>query len=106
MMAPDRPDESGGGRYPSRKSVERLRVALSRYIVGPVDSEKEAAVCGELANLAIEARERKLYAEHMLIAFKQLWAEMPEVKAIPLETDRRRLLDGLVKMCIDTYYTR
>ena len=106
MMAPDRPDESGGGRYPSRTSVEGLRGALSRYVVGPVDGEKEAAVCEALANLASEARERKLYAEHMLIAFKHLWAEMPEVKAIPMEADRRRLLDRLVKMCIDTYYTR
>ena len=106
MMAPDRPDESDGGRYPSRTSAEALRAALSRYLKGPADSENEAAVCDALATLAREAQERQLYAEHMLIAFKRLWAEMPEVKAIPVEADRRRLLDGLVKMCIDAYYSR
>ena len=42
----------------------------------------------------------------MLIAFKRVWNEMPEVRAIPDEADRKRLLSRLVKLCIDAYYNR
>jgi hypothetical protein len=102
-MAPDRSNESGGERYPSREALALLRGALSRYIA---DREDEKPVCEALNVLAREAQERKLYAEHMLIAFKQVWGDMPEVHAIPAEAERRRLLDRLVKLCIDTYYKR
>lgn len=102
-MAPDRSNEFEGGRFPSRESLEMLRSALSRYVRGPTD---DVQVCEALAVLAKEASERKLYAEHMLIAFKRVWAEMPEVQAIPNEKERQRLLDHLVKLCIDAYYKR
>lgn len=101
-MAPDRSNESGG-RFPSREALELLRRSLSRYIT---DGGDEQPVCEALSALAREAQERKLYAEHMLIAFKQVWGEMPEVQAIPAEAERRRVLSRLVKLCIDTYYKR
>lgn len=102
-MAPDRSNESGGERYPSREALALLRGSLSRYVAEDGD---EQPVCDALNVLAREAQERKLYAEHMLIAFKRVWSEMPEVQAIPAEAERRRLLDRLVKLCIDTYYKR
>ena len=102
-MAPDRPTESDGGRFPSREALDLLRAALSGYIA---DSTEEAGVCEALGVLAREAQDRKLYAEHMLIAFKRVWAEMPEVMSIPAEVDQRRLLSRLVKLCIDGYYKR
>ena len=101
-MAPDRSNESEGGQYPTRESLEQLRKALSGYIA----DQDEKPVCDALAVLAREAQERKLYAERMLVAFKRVWAEMPEVKEIPSEKERRRLLDRLVRLCIDAYYTR
>jgi dihydrodipicolinate synthase/N-acetylneuraminate lyase len=48
----------------------------------------------------------KLHAEHMLIAFKDVWNDMPEVQAIRNVEERKRLLDHLVKLCIDAYYRR
>ena len=102
-MAPDRSNESGGGRFPSREALDLLRRALSRYVS---DSTDEQLVCEALGTLAREAHERKLYAEHMLIAFKRVWAEMPEVQAIPTEADRKQVLSRLVKLCIDTFYKR
>jgi beta-lactamase regulating signal transducer with metallopeptidase domain len=102
MMAPDRSNESEGGQYPSRESLEQLRKALSGYIA----DQNETPVCDALAVLAREAQERKLYAERMLVAFKRVWGEMPEVKAMATEKDRQRLLDRLVRLCIDAYYTR
>jgi hypothetical protein len=103
MMAPDRSNQSEGGRYPSDEALGRLRSALSRFVEGSSD---ETDVCSALAVLAAEAQNRQLYAEHMLIAFKRVWAEMPEVQSIPDEAERRRLLARLVKLCIDSYYAR
>jgi hypothetical protein len=102
MMAPDRSNESDGGRYPSEAALEGLRAALRHY----VQSGAESDVCDALTVLAREAQERKLHAEQMLITFKRVWMDMPEVQGIPKETDRRRLLDKVVKLCIDTYYAR
>lgn len=101
-MAPDRSNESEGGQFPSRESLELLRSALSGYIA----TREEKPVCEALTVLAREAQERKLYAERMLVAFKRTWAELPEVKAIPSEKERKQMLDRLVKLCIDAYYTR
>ena len=102
MMAPDRSNESEGGPFPSRESLEMLRAALSRYVA----TREEQPVCDALGVLAREAQERKLYAERMLVAFKRTWGEMPEVQAIPNEKDRKQLLDRLVRLCIDAYYSR
>ena len=102
MMAPDRSNESEGGQYPTRATLEILREALSGYI--RVEAEKP--VCDALSVLAREAQERKLHAEQMLIVFKRIWSDMPEVRAMSNEKDRRRLMDRLVRLCIDAYYTR
>ena len=101
MMAPDRSNESGG-RFPSPEALDLLRGSLSEYIRKGDDDR----VCDALTALAREAQERKLYAEHMLIALKRVWNEMPEVQAIPVEAERKRMLGQLVKLCIDTYYKR
>ena len=102
MMAPDRSNESGG-RFPSPEALELLRGSLSEYVRNTGD---ERAVCDALTELAREAQERKLYAEHMLIALKRVWNDMPEVQAIQTEAERKRMLGQLVKLCIDTYYKR
>ena|SRR5688500_3049319 len=102
MMAPDRSNDSEGGQYPSRTSLAMLRAALSGYIA----SRDEKPVCDALSVLAREAQERKLYAERMLVAFKRVWGDLPEVQAMPSEQERKRLLDRLVKLCIDAYYSR
>jgi hypothetical protein len=102
MMAPDRSNESEGGQFPSREALEMLRAALSGYI----STGEEKHVCDALAVLAREAQERKLYAERMLVAFKRVWGEMAEVQAMPSEKERKRLLDRLVRLCIDAYYAR
>jgi hypothetical protein len=101
MMAPDRSNESGA-RFPSPAALDQLRSSLSEYIRNGDDER----VCVALTALAREAQERKLYAEHMLIALKQAWNEMPEVQAIQTEAERKRMLGQLVKLCIDSYYKR
>jgi hypothetical protein len=42
----------------------------------------------------------------MLVAFKHVWNDMPELQAIRSSDERKRLMDHLVKLCIDAYYGR
>ena len=100
MMSPHRSHDDGG-RYPSHETLELVRRALAWYLSGAIDDDQ---VCEALATLAAEAQERKLNAEHMLVAFKATWSELPEVRAIRDPAERRRLLDHLVSFCIDAYY--
>jgi hypothetical protein len=103
MMATDHSREGNGGRYPSRATLDLLRASLARYLSGEIDDEQ---VCHALDVLAREAQDRQLHGEHMLLAFKDAWHDMPEVERIRDPSERRRLLEHLVKLCIDAYYKR
>ena len=85
-------------RLPKPDSLKPHRIAIN--------GGDEQPVCDALTVLAREAQERQLHAEHMLIAFKRVWGDLPEVHAIPTDAERRRMLDRVVKLCIDTYYKR
>ncbi len=103
MMAPHRSRGSNGERYPSRETLEILRRALAQYLDGGFDDDQ---VCGALVVLAEEAKDKRLHAEDVLIAFKEVWSELPEVLAIKDPVERKALLDHLVKLCIDAVYKR
>ena len=104
MAAQDRSNGSNGSngeRFPSPETLDALRAALTTFLGG---DGTEAEVCTALGALAREAHDRRLHAEHMLVAFKRVWNDMPEVRAIPSAADRQRRLARLVKLCIDIYY--
>ena len=101
MMAPQRSHGSNGGRFPSSATLEALQAALRQYLSDPTEDEQ---VCAALEVLAREAQDRQLRAEDMLVAFKQVWGDLPEVNAIRDTTRQKRLLDHVVKLCIDAYY--
>lgn len=103
MMSPDRSSGPPSSRYPSSETLELVRTSLSRYLRG---DDKDEQVCEALLVLAREAQERRLNAEHMLVAFKDVWSKLPEVRAIRGEADERRLREHLITLCIDSYYSR
>ena len=103
MMAPHRAPGSNGGRYPSDDTLRLVQTSLARYLAGDIEEQE---VCRALEVLAQEARDRRLNAEHMLIAFKTIWGELAEVERIAEPGERKRLLDHLVTFCIDAYYQR
>jgi hypothetical protein len=104
MMAYGRSESPTGGRFPSEEVRLRLRTALAGFLAG--DDRDESETCAALASLAAEAQARQLGAESMLVAFKRLWAETPEVQAITDHTMQQRTLERLVRLCIDAYYQR
>ncbi|MBX6332442.1 MAG: hypothetical protein IRY91_11395 [Gemmatimonadaceae bacterium] len=40
----------------------------------------------------------------MVIALKQVWESLPEVRNAATSYDRARILERLVMLCIDEYY--
>lgn len=103
MVARVRSHEAGGERFPSDETLRVVRTALRDYLAGAVDDE---GVCNAFTELAREADARQLRAEGVLVAFKKIWNEMPEVQSLPARGDRERILTHLVKLCINAYYTR
>lgn len=106
MMVAAHFDEREDGRFPSDDTRAELQVVLGAFVRGGGKPTDEDAVCVALRRLAAEAHDRQLHGEHLLVAFKRVWSEMPEVRAFREAGERQRLLDRLVTLCIDAYYRR
>lgn len=94
---------SQGERFPSAETLRIVQDALARYLAGEDDDER---VCQAFHVLAREADARHLRAEGVLAAFRAIWHELPQVQGIDDAERRAHLLAHLVKLCINTYYTR
>lgn len=103
MVARVGSQESGSERFPSEETLRVVQRSLRDFLAGEADDER---VCEAFTELASEADARQLRAEGVLIAFKQIWNDMPEVQSLPAREDRERILTHLVKLCINAYYTR
>jgi hypothetical protein len=89
---------------PSRlddESLNAVRLALRVYLR---DAENPSALQSALVLVATEARTRDILPEHLLVALKELWSTLPEVRAIPDTGEQVRLLQRVVTMCIREYY--
>lgn len=103
MVARVRSHDSDGERFPSSETLRVVQAALRAYLARSAGDDR---VCEAFTELAREADARQLRAEGVLIAFKKIWNEMPEVQSLPGPGDRERILTHLVKLCINAYYTR
>lgn len=103
-MASAQLPHAGDAPFPSPGTRARLHVEVAAYLRGPRSAAAERRVCAALEELAREAHEQRLYGEQMLLAFKHLWQDMPEVAALADRREEQRLLGRLVSLCIDTYY--
>lgn len=103
MVARVRSQDSDDERFPSHETLHFVQRSLREYLAGESDDER---VCEAFTELAREADARQLRAEGVLVAFKQIWSAMPEVKSLPAPADRERILTHLVKLCINAYYAR
>lgn len=97
MMA--RESSPGPGAL-SDESVAAVRLALQRYADNPDDDELHVA----LRRLSVEARDRALLPEQLLTRLKDMWHELPSVRAAA-GSDHARLLQRVVTICIKEYYS-
>jgi hypothetical protein len=104
MMAPAQPAGPAAGGFPSAGTLARLQAALTAYVRGSRSAAEERAVRDALAALADEAHARRLHGEQMLLAFKRVWHDLPEVADAPSRRHEQALLGPLVTLCIAVYY--
>ncbi len=83
-------------------TLDALRAALRQYLV---DDSGSHSLRDALTRMALEARDKEMLPEHLLIALKDTWAALPEVRAVPETTQQVRLLQRVVTMCIKEYYS-
>ncbi|MGI8498897.1 MAG: hypothetical protein ACR2OG_15095 [Gemmatimonadaceae bacterium] len=87
----------------SSETLAQLRAALATHIR---DSSPDGDLRRALRDTCQEARSRGIRAEELLVAFKRMWYDLPEVRATPVGEPRDRLLARVVTMCIREYYDR
>jgi hypothetical protein len=83
-------------------TVAAVRAALRAYLSS---SANPAELQGALMRMSVEARERAVLPEHLLVVLKDVWATLPEVRAMTDAGAQVRLLQRVVTMCIKEYYS-
>lgn len=82
-------------------TVTAVRAALRAYLSDPLETSTLQRI---LRRSSIEARDRNIPAEHLIIALKDIWIALPEVRAMTDPDVRVLLLQHVVTMCIKEYY--
>ena len=81
--------------------VKALRSVLQAHARGPLaDGELRRAI----GLVCREARRERLRAEQVIVAVKQTWYSLPEVRGLPSGDTRAALLDRVVRLTIDEFY--
>lgn len=100
MMAFD-----SGPTPPSRlddATVAAVRDALRLYLS---DDAQPGALHQALLRMSVEARDKEMRAEQLLVLLKETWSTLPEVRAMIDTREQVRMLQRVVTMCIKEYYT-
>lgn len=88
----------------SEETLDALREAVLRLWLHPTISDE--ALGTAIARTVDEARERALRAEEVIVAFKSLLTELPELNAPARRLEAVRFRERLVTQCIKAYYGR
>ena len=83
-------------------TLDDLRAALTQYLIDDGTSHQLRDL---LFRMASEARDKAILPEHLLIALKDVWSALPEVRAMPETSKKVRLMQRVVTMCIKEYYS-
>ena len=83
-------------------TVAAVRASLRAYLA---DASESAALRETLLRMSVEARERAMLPEQLLIVLKDIWSALPEVRGMTDTGEQVRLLQRVVTMCIKEYYS-
>ena len=81
--------------------VTDLRSALSKSVRAGNHGDELKSL---LSRAAVDAREKGLQAEQLLIALKDVWYSLPDLATQPGNETQTRLLQQLIARCIQEYY--
>jgi hypothetical protein len=95
-------DSSSGPAALADETIAAVRSALVRYVDAPSHGDDLRSA---LHAMAAEAHTKSIAPEQLLVALKDIWYSLPSVRGIPDPSERIRLLQRVVTMCIKEYYT-
>jgi hypothetical protein len=98
MMAFERTPNSGL----DPATVAELQSALQRSLATGTHGDELKDV---LRALAVQARDRGLHAEQLLLALKDVWYGLPQLSSRPGNDTQSQLLQQLIARCIQEYYS-
>jgi hypothetical protein len=98
MMAPD---STPGRPGLSAESVDALRSALEEYLAS---GREIASLQPTLRRIAVEAHEKKIHAEQLLVLLKDAWYALPQMGRAGTEP-QNILLQRVITLCIREYYS-
>jgi hypothetical protein len=96
-----RRENTGSDVQFSERAATALRAALQGHLRQPVPDQ---ALRRALHALCADARARNLRSEQLILIFKQVWASLPDIQNRS-GNRRQELLDRVVTICIEEYYT-
>ena len=95
-------DSTPGHPALAAETIDAVRSALAVYISAPSDGERLRQA---LDHMAAEAREKSMLPEQLLVVLKDVWYSLPSVRAMREPAEQIRLLQRVVTMCIQEYYS-
>jgi hypothetical protein len=101
MMAPES-RHSPEPRALSEETLAALRRAVSGHQGHSPDSDESVRLAVDA--VVAEARERKMRAEELILAFKAVYNSLPEPVSATARADQLRLREQLITACIKAYY--
>lgn len=86
----------------SATAIAGLEEALAAFLADQSDgSSLESA----LRTLTVEAREKQVHAEQLLIVLKDVWFSLPQIRETPLGGPQNAMLQRVITQCIRQYYS-
>ena len=83
------------------ETIAAVQLALAQYAANPDEAE---GLRSALRLVSAEAREKAILPEQLLTTLKDLWHELPNLRATA-GPDHVRLLQRVVTICIKEYYS-
>ena len=99
MMTAQNSGPSWEGLSPA--TIDALRSALTAYVAAPFSGDD---VRGALRLVSVEARQKSILPEQLLVSLKDIWYALPAVQRLADPADQMRLLQRVVTICIKEYY--
>lgn len=94
-------DSSPGPTALDAQTISSVREALAKYVDLPA---QPSGLRDALNHMAVEAHDKSMLPEQLLVVLKDIWYSLPGVQTIGDPTEQVRLLQRVVTMCIREYY--
>lgn len=100
MMAHDSSPRSPGALDPA--TLDAVRNAIVAYMDAP-DTHAQT-LRDALTAMAVEARDKSILPEQLLVVLKDVWFGLPTVRETGHPQEQVQILQRIVTMCIKEYY--